>query len=101
MKFAWAENNIKLAHCEKMLKEGNLPRTEENIMLEYLRQGGRVIHPKTGELLDNNFGATFEDEVVGDQLFGKAVVERDFEAIKQRVPEFVEAFSKTKKAKKE
>lgn len=98
----WAENHVKLEHVKRVLRNGNLPLTVENLMFEYIRQGGRIIHPKTGEVLDNTYGAEWAEEIVGEgtaERMGRTVVERDYEAIKERIPEFAEAYG-TKKPKK-
>lgn len=89
----WAENHIKLSNCKAQLKAKNQPGfvpTEEDLMQEYILQGGRIVHPQTGEVLDNNVGADLDER--------GQVTERHPEAYIKKIPEFVKAFKEPKKA---
>ncbi len=81
--YTWAENALKLAHSKKHLKDSSLPITEESVMREYIKRGGRIVHPDSGEIVDNNTGADVDDT--------GQIVERHPEIVEKRIPELIEA----------
>lgn len=98
----WAENHIKLAAAKANLMPHTMDNqgrrvtlagpapAEEDLMKEYIRMGGRVVHPETGEIIDNNLGAD-RDET-------GQVTQRYPEKYEARVSELIAAF-KGEKAK--
>lgn len=82
--YPWAENETKLASAKLNLKARGITKpTDLECAKEYVLMGGRIVHPDTGIIVDNNINGLLDER--------GQVIERDMEAVMAAVEEVIDA----------